>query len=76
MLGETAIVLSPLAPAGRVRVLGEDWAARLKGTPAGPGGEVPADQQVRVIARDGLTLIVEPVQPQSPAQPKSKAKSK
>ncbi len=76
LLGETAIVLSPLAPAGRVRVLGEDWAARLKGTPAGPGGEVPADQQVRVIARDGLTLIVEPVQPQSPAQPKSKAKSK
>lgn len=72
LLGETAIVLAPLAPTGRVRVLGEDWAARLKGTPVGPSGEVPADEKVRVIARDGLTLIVEPVQPTSPAQPQSK----
>ncbi|HKS69646.1 MAG TPA: nodulation protein NfeD, partial [Ktedonobacterales bacterium] len=29
LLGQTATVLEPLAPAGRVRVLGEDWAARL-----------------------------------------------
>lgn len=29
LLGQTATVIEPLAPEGRVRVLGEDWAARL-----------------------------------------------
>ena len=125
LLGQTATVLEPLAPAGRVRVLGEDWAARLAtsesrtqklhararvrvregerdenqtvqmgagegtgegarqpitlGRPSGgdvialeqPSGDKPneldqpeAGGQVRIIGRDGLTLIVEPLPPE------------
>ncbi len=47
LLGQTATVIEPLAPAGRVRVLGEDWAARLGEPSAAPKGR----QRVRVRLR-------------------------
>jgi len=58
LVGQQATVLTPLAPAGRVRVLGEDWAARL----AHPDGKpIEADTSVRVVRVEGLTVLVEPV---------------
>lgn len=56
LVGQTATVIETLAPTGRVRVLGENWAARLPAADA-PLGE---DARVRVKAVDGLTLVVEP----------------
>ena len=64
LIGQTATVIVPLAPEGRVRILGEDWAARLPGT-TGVQAPAQAQQKVRVKGRDGLVLIVEPVQPLS-----------
>ncbi|HEX6797816.1 MAG TPA: NfeD family protein, partial [Ktedonobacterales bacterium] len=119
LLGQTATVIEPLRPAGRVRVLGEDWAARLAapaphvpkrrvrvrvrpesqtaqlgagesesqpialGQPGGGDvialGQPSADEtivpdqpetgdQVRIVGRDGLTLIVEPLPPEPEQQ--------
>ncbi|MFI5274940.1 MAG: nodulation protein NfeD [Ktedonobacterales bacterium] len=62
LIGQTATVLDPLVPEGRVRVLGEDWAARLGKGDATALDSVAADALVRVTGRDGLTLIVEPLQ--------------
>jgi membrane protein implicated in regulation of membrane protease activity len=53
LMGQTATVVSPCRPNGQVRVGGELWAARC------PGGADHGDT-VRVVGRDGLTLIVEP----------------
>lgn len=61
LIGQTAIVIQTLAPEGRVRILGEDWAARLPG-PAAAQTPIAAGQNVRVKGRDGLALIVEPLQ--------------
>lgn len=57
LVGATARVTVTLSPEGRVRLLGEDWAARLA-SPASSAVEV--GQEVRVARVDGLTLIVEP----------------
>jgi membrane-bound serine protease (ClpP class) len=57
LLGVPGVVVVELAPTGQVRVRGEVWAARL----AEPSHEaVPARSTVRVLAIDGLTLVVEP----------------
>jgi membrane-bound serine protease (ClpP class) len=61
LIGQTAIVTVPLAPYGRVKVLGEDWAAELTELDRLTGERVEADERVQVIARDGLKLIVEPL---------------
>lgn len=61
LIGQTATVIVTLAPEGRVRILGEDWVARLPGT-FGPQVPIEAGQKVRVKGRDGLALIVEPLQ--------------
>jgi membrane-bound serine protease (ClpP class) len=53
LIGATAKVESECRPLGRVRVQGELWQARCEG-----GAEV--GQEVRIVARDGLTLLVEP----------------
>jgi membrane-bound serine protease (ClpP class) len=58
LIGEKAVVTVPLAPRGRVKVLGEDWAARLA-TPASVSQPVEAKTSVLVVGVDGLTLIVE-----------------
>jgi membrane-bound serine protease (ClpP class) len=62
LIGQRARVTVPLAPVGRVKLTGEDWAARLSERAAGQRIEV--DRDVRVAAVEGLTLIVEPLKPQ------------
>jgi membrane protein implicated in regulation of membrane protease activity len=58
LIGQTATVVSPCRPTGQVRVSGELWAARC------PSG---ADDgaTVKVVGRDGLTLIIEPTVPKA-----------
>lgn len=53
LIGARALVIDPCRPRGHVRVEGELWRARCE---AG----ADAGQTVRVVARDGLTLLVEP----------------
>jgi len=55
VVGEIADVRTTLRPTGSVYVLGELWTARSE-TP------VDAGERVRVLARDGLLLIVEPLE--------------
>lgn len=54
MVGQTAVVLTPLDPSGYVFVRGERWHARAPGL-------VPPDAKVRVVAVQGLELRVEPI---------------
>jgi membrane-bound serine protease (ClpP class) len=63
LIGKTATVIVPLAPSGRVRLLGENWAARLAGSLADNEAPIRAGQSVRITGIDGITLIVEPVPP-------------
>lgn len=60
LLGETARVLADFHGSGRVHLRGEDWRAR---------SDVPlqAGEHVRVTARDGLWLQVEPLSGTPPA---------
>jgi membrane-bound serine protease (ClpP class) len=53
LLGADARVLSWAGEEGEVRALGERWRARAD-------RPLSADQKVRVVGRDGLTLLVEP----------------
>jgi membrane protein implicated in regulation of membrane protease activity len=52
LIGRQATVVEPCRPSGQVRVSGELWGARC---------EEGADrgESVRVVGRDGLTLLVE-----------------
>jgi membrane protein implicated in regulation of membrane protease activity len=54
LIGQTAVVTEACRPVGQVRLGGEIWEARCQ---AGAG----AGDEVRVIGRDKLTLVVEPV---------------
>ena len=54
LVGAIGEVSERLAPSGHVRVLGELWEAHS-------GSELPPGARVRVVAVDGLTLEVEPV---------------
>jgi membrane-bound serine protease (ClpP class) len=53
LIGARAVVVSPCRPAGQVRVQGELWRARCEAG-AEPG------ETVRIVGREGLTLLVEP----------------
>jgi membrane-bound serine protease (ClpP class) len=53
LIGAEAETVTPCRPLGRVRLEGELWQARC---PAG----ADAGARVRVTAREGLTLVVEP----------------
>lgn len=53
LIGRIAVVSATCDPEGQVRLEGEIWHARCTGA-AGVG------QQVRVVGREGLTLLVEP----------------
>jgi membrane-bound serine protease (ClpP class) len=55
LIGKEATVSTTLRPFGQVRLDGETWQARCE------AGAAPGDT-VRVVGRDGLTLIVEPRQ--------------
>jgi membrane-bound serine protease (ClpP class) len=54
LIGQDAVVNTPCRPVGQVRLNGEIWEARCDAG-AGPG------ERVRVIGRDGLTLVVTPI---------------
>ena len=53
MIGARAEVVAACRPSGQVRIVGELWQARC------PGGADPG-KHVRVVALEGLTLVVEP----------------
>jgi membrane-bound serine protease (ClpP class) len=61
ILGSTGSVIDWHETNGNVRVLGEMWAAR-SAQPLKP------NDPVRVVARDGLTLVVEPLENVHPGQ--------
>lgn len=61
LVGERATVIEPLGPVGRVRILGENWTARLA-KPLPGGAALEPDHSVRVVKVDGLTLVVEPAE--------------
>lgn len=57
-IGQVGVVTDPIdndLSAGRVRVGGLDWSAR-----SGDGADIPAGEKIRVLAIDGVKLIVEP----------------
>jgi membrane protein implicated in regulation of membrane protease activity len=54
LIGRDAVAISPCLPEGQIRLDGEIWKARCE---AG----VTTGDEVRVVGRDGLTLVVEPV---------------
>ena len=54
LVGATGEVTERLAPSGHIRVLGELWEAHSS-------SELPPGTRVRVVAVQGLTLEVEPV---------------
>lgn len=58
LVGQQATVLESLAPEGRVRVLGENWAARLAHPDTPP---IEPGTSVRIVRVDGLRVLVEPV---------------
>ena len=55
-VGQVAVAIDEVGPgeSGFVRFHGEYWKARSDYT-------VPPGQKVKIVARDGLTLIVEPI---------------
>jgi membrane-bound serine protease (ClpP class) len=57
LLGMTGVVRKPLRPAGIVHLQGEEWSAASVS-----GAEIPAGAPVRVVAIDGLSLRVEPIE--------------
>jgi len=54
LIGRDAVVSTPCAPDGQVRIDGELWEARCD------AGAAVGDT-VRIVGREGLTLLVEPV---------------
>jgi membrane-bound serine protease (ClpP class) len=58
LIGQVATVTRTLEPAGRVKVWGEDWAARQDAPALYP---IEIGSKVRILGVSGLTLIVEPV---------------
>jgi membrane-bound serine protease (ClpP class) len=54
LIGKTAVVTEACRPVGQVRLDGEIWEARCE------AGASPGDQ-VRVLGRDKLALLVEPL---------------
>ena len=78
-LGKPAITYQELAPRGRVRFESQLWNAEVRS-----GQTIAAQQPVRIVGMDGLTLLVEPVAeaaaqtagaaPPSPVTPAGEAK--
>ena len=66
LIGRIAAVSATCDPEGQVRLEGEIWNARCAGV-AGVG------EQVRVVGREGLTLLVEPASRQAESEPEISA---
>ena len=60
--GTEGVVRTALTPGGSVLAAGEEWSAVAAG-----GSAVERGARVRVVRRDGLTLVVEPIDPASPS---------
>lgn len=56
-IGRTARVYQELKPRGQVWFEGQTWTAELQ-----TGQEAPSGSKVRIVGREGLTLLVEPVE--------------
>jgi len=56
VIGTTGVVRRPLDPVGSVYAAGEEWSAR-----SADGRALAREAAIRVVAVEGLTLIVEPV---------------
>jgi membrane protein implicated in regulation of membrane protease activity len=54
--GDLAVAETALQPAGSVHLRGESWSAEAQ------SGTIQAGAPVRVVARQGLKLVVEPVE--------------
>ncbi|MFI5275121.1 MAG: nodulation protein NfeD, partial [Ktedonobacterales bacterium] len=65
-VGQVVRVIEPLAPVGRVNLLGENWIAKLTPT-ATAAGPLPVGARARIVRVEGLTLLVEPA-PSPPAK--------
>jgi membrane-bound ClpP family serine protease len=63
LVGRTGLVTVPLDPEGRIKVLGEDWAARLSPEVALFNVAIEANHEVSITSCEGLTLIVRPFPP-------------
>ena len=62
-IGQVGVVTDPIdndLSAGRARVGGLDWSAR-----SSDGADIPAGEKIRVLAIDGVKLIVEPYSKQT-----------
>lgn len=62
-IGQVGVVIDTIdndLSAGRARVGGLDWAARSQ-----DGADIPAGEKIRVLAIEGVKLIVEPYRKQS-----------
>lgn len=65
LYNQIAIVKNTIGPGqktGRINCLGSDWTA------LGDGSEIAAGKKVRVICRDNIALVVEPVLDETPLQ--------
>lgn len=62
LIGRIAVVSATCDPEGQVRLDGEIWHARCAGVAA-------VGEQVRVVGREKLTLLVEPASRQADAKP-------
>jgi membrane-bound serine protease (ClpP class) len=57
LVGMTGVVRKPLRPSGIVHLQGEEWSAV-----SASGAEIAVGTPVRVVAVDGLNVLVEPVE--------------
>lgn len=77
LVGKSAIVTQALVgPAGRIRLEGEEWSARIQSPPeelpsAREASAFPVGSQVRVVAIEGATAIVGPLAESIPPPPDS-----
>lgn len=58
-VGQVVTVIEPLAPTGRVSLLGENWSAKLS-PKAATDTALPIGARARIVRVEGLTLLVEP----------------
>ena len=63
LIGRNGVARSDIDPTGTVFVHSELWTARRR------GGAIPARTRIRVVASEGLHLIVEPLDEICPAEP-------
>lgn len=56
LIGAQGVAATKIDPKGDARVLGEFWQATTE------GGPIPKGEEIEVVGREGLVLVVNPVQ--------------